>query len=77
MLIELKPSSLGCDVRCAVCGQSFLLFSSRLPPLLHREVVAQVQRALREHHANRDDHNAHPAEAFSMHLSLEMLRPAA
>ena len=77
MSIELKPSSIGCDVRCAVCGQGFLLFSSRLAHLHHHSVQAHVQSALREHHIDRDDHNAHPAEGFSMPLLLEMLRPAA
>ena len=77
MSIELKPSSVGCDVRCAVCGQGFLLFSSRLAHLHHHAVQAHVQCALRRHHTDHDDHSAHPAEGFSMTLLLEMLCPAA
>ncbi len=77
MSIELKPSNVGCDVRCAVCGQGFLLFSSRLAHLHHHTVQAHVQRALRGHHAECNDHHAHPVEAFSMPLMLEQLCPAA
>ena len=76
MSIKLRPSSLCSDVRCAVCGQGFLLFSSRLAHLHHHEVHTQVQHVLREHHTDRDDHHAHPAEGFSMPLLLEMLCPA-
>ena len=77
MSIELKPSSVGSDVRCAVCGQGFLLFSSRLAHLHHHAVMLHVQRALRQQHTGSNDHKAHPAEGFSMPLLLEMLCPAA
>jgi hypothetical protein len=77
MYVELKPSNVACDVRCAVCGQGFLLFSSRLAHLHHHKVQAHVQQELRGHHTHRNDHTAHPAESFSMPLLLESLRPAA
>ena len=77
MNLELKPSSIGSDVRCAVCGQGFLLFSGRLAHLHHHEVVLHVRRALREHHNGCDDCRAHPAEGFCMPLLMEMLCPAA
>ena len=76
MSIDLKPSSLGSDVRCAVCGQGFLLFSSRLAHLHHHKVQSHAQDALRAQHAYCNDHHAHPAEGFSMPLLLEMLCPA-
>ena len=77
MSIELKPSSVGCDVRCVVCGQGFLLFSSRLAHLHLRAVQTHVQRALREQHADCDDHTVHPTEGFTMPLLLNMLLPSA
>jgi hypothetical protein len=77
MYLELKPSNIGSDVRCVVCGQGFLLFSSRLAHLHHHEVQAHVQQALREHHTFCDDGTAHPAGGFSMPLLLEMLCPVA
>ena len=76
MSIELKPSSLGSDVRCAVCGQGFLLFSSRLAHLHRHEVATHVQHFLRQHHAACDDHHAHPSDAFCMPLLPDVLCPA-
>ena len=77
MELQVKPSNIGSDVRCAVCGQGFLLFSDKLAHLHHHAVVMHVQRALRQHHAICDDCRAHPAEGFSMLLLLELLCPAA
>lgn len=76
MSIELRPSTLCSDVRCTVCGQGFLLFSSRLAHLHHYEVLTHVQQALRRRHTDCDNDSAHPAEGFCMPLVLEMLSPA-
>ena len=60
MPVECVLSNLGSDVRCAVCGQGFLLFAQGLFPA-HREHLRQlVQSVLRLHH----NAGTHPTSRF-------------
>lgn len=69
MSIHCVPSSLGNDVRCAVCGQAFLIFADRIAQKHREPTRGVVQSALRLHHSRFDDHHAHPVEGFSVVLA--------
>ena len=60
MSIECRPSNVCSDVRCAVCGQGFLLYGDRCSSLERESVRATVQQTLREHH----DDQQHPEAGF-------------
>ncbi len=75
MPVECIPSNLESDIRCAVCGQGFLLFSNRVTQPQRVELRALVQNALRRHH--KEVHGGdHPRSGFRVELALDTLTPA-
>ena len=74
MSVECMPSKLGSDVRCAVCGQGFLLFSSRAMNQRRDQVRVLIQAELRRHH--EQCHEGHPEERFTMYLPQDELQAA-
>jgi len=60
----------GSDVRCAVCGQGFLVYWSRFSRADQAECRRQIQERLREHHMEaqdtRADRRTHPREPFNV-----------
>ncbi len=74
MPVECVPSNLESDIRCAVCGQGFLLFCRRVTQQQRTEMRAAVSKALRSHH-----HEAacmdHAHASFMVELSGQTLMP--
>ena len=60
----------GSDVRCAVCGQGFLVYWSRFSRSEQAECRRLIQDQLREHHVIAKDPGAdrriHPRAAFNV-----------
>lgn len=60
----------GSDVRCAVCGQGFLVYWSRFSRSEQEECRRQIQDQLRQHHVAAQDSGAdrriHPRAAFNV-----------
>jgi hypothetical protein len=67
MPIECRPSTLSSDVRCAICGQGFLVYGDSR---ISRERVAvreSVQKALRHQHET----SQHATEGFTFEWAAE------
>ena len=60
MSIECRPSNVCSDLRCAICGQGFLLYGDRCSSEERESVRASAQQTLREHHSDQQ----HPAAGF-------------
>jgi hypothetical protein len=60
MSIKCCPSNLCSDLRCAVCGQGFLLYGDVRSPRERQALRETVQNTLREHHKAQE----HPSTAF-------------
>lgn len=60
MPIACRPSNLSSDVRCAVCGQGFLLYGDRRISQERVAVRESVQKRLRSQHED----SQHSAEGF-------------
>jgi hypothetical protein len=58
MSIECRPSNLSSDIRCAVCGQGFLLYGDHRSTHERRVVRETVQQMLRAHHAVQQHHDS-------------------
>ena len=69
MPVECVPSNLESDIRCAVCGQGFLLFSGRVTQPQRVALRALVQTALRRHHHEMHG-GSHPRNPFEVELRL-------
>jgi hypothetical protein len=67
MSIECRPSNLGSDVRCEVCGQGFFLYGDRSITRERRAVHATVQQMLRNQH----DAEQHPEAGFVVEWKAE------
>ncbi len=75
MPVECVPSNLESDIRCAVCGQGFLLFSKRVTQHQRAAMRTLVQHALRRHH--REVHSGdHPQCGFTVELAVNTPMPA-
>lgn len=65
-----KRSNDGNDVRCATCGQGFLVFWSRFSRKEQDECRRLIQDVLRKHHAHHsvgsDPASIHPSEGFTV-----------
>jgi hypothetical protein len=67
MPIECRPSNLSSDVRCAICGQGFLVYGDSR---ISRERVAvreSVRQALRHQHET----SQHAADGFTFEWAAE------
>jgi hypothetical protein len=64
MSITCKASNVANDVRCAVCGQSFLVYWKETSPVERAQQYAAVLSVLRRHHAAMSSERAHPAGEF-------------
>ena len=62
MSIECRPSNLCSDVRCAVCGQGFLLYGDRRTSRDRHAVRETVQGMLRDQH----NLHQHPEAGFTV-----------
>jgi len=66
--VHCTLSHAGSDVRCAVCGQGFLVFWSRLSRAEQMACRRVIQNHLRGHHAAARDTTAdrriHPRDSF-------------
>ncbi len=62
MPIACHSSNLSSDIRCAICGQGFLLYADGEARGHLQEVKQDVQRILRHHHTM----GAHPAGTFTV-----------
>ncbi len=72
MPVECLPSNVCSDVRCAVCGQGFLVFAERQVRAHISDLRQTVQQVLRQqHHAASD----HPACAFTIDCSMDVPQP--
>jgi hypothetical protein len=67
MPIECRPSNLGSDVRCEVCGQGFLLYSDRSMSRERNAIRAAVQQKLRDQHNGEQ----HPPSGFVIAFESE------
>jgi hypothetical protein len=66
MPIECMPSNVCSDVRCAVCGQGFLVFAERHAHTQLADLRKAVQQALRQHHTVSE----HPVGPFTVDCSI-------
>lgn len=70
--VSCALSHAGSDVRCAVCGQGFLVFWSRLSLAEQNDCRRAIQKQLRDHHvASRDTHadrRIHPRDNFTIQM---------
>ena len=68
--VRCMLSHAGSDVRCAVCGQGFLVYWSRLSRTEQVACRQAIQAHLRDHHvAARDeaaDRRIHPRDSFDL-----------
>ena len=66
--VVCKLSNEASDVRCAVCGQGFLVYWSRFTRAEQDESRRVIQEQLRQHHASSlasgEAHEVHPKEGF-------------
>jgi hypothetical protein len=66
--VVCKLSNEASDVRCAVCGQGFLVYWSRFTRAEQDQSRRVIQEQLRQHHAgglaSGEAHEAHPKESF-------------
>jgi hypothetical protein len=60
--VECVPSNICSDVRCAVCGQGFLIFTECQVRTHLDELRRNVQHTLRQHHMD----SQHPTGAFTI-----------
>ncbi len=66
MSIESQSSNVSSDVRCAVCGQGFLVYAGREGSAHRAELRDAVQQVLRRQH----ECDAHPMGPFVVELDL-------
>jgi hypothetical protein len=68
--VECKLSNEGSDVRCAVCGQGFLVYWAKFSRAEQAESRRVIQEELRRHHleemAGEEAHAVHPRESFTV-----------
>ncbi|HWZ53075.1 MAG TPA: hypothetical protein VNW54_16590 [Granulicella sp.] len=66
--VVCKLSNEASDVRCAVCGQGFLVYWSRFTRAEQDHGRRVIQEQLRQHHADGlrsgEAHEVHPKESF-------------
>jgi hypothetical protein len=66
--VECKLSNEGSDVRCAVCGQGFLVYWAKFSRAEQTQSRRVIQEELRRHHleemAGAEAHAVHPRESF-------------
>jgi hypothetical protein len=62
MLIECQSSNVCSDIRCAICGQGFLMYSEAAIRHQRVEIRSLVQHVLREHHTS----DQHPNDPFTV-----------
>jgi hypothetical protein len=66
MQVLCRKSMVSSDVRCSVCGQSFVVFWERSSPSEQAEARSLVMQELREQHIHADDASAHPDLGFNV-----------
>jgi hypothetical protein len=64
--VVCRLSNEASDVRCAVCGQGFLVYWARFSRAEQAQARRAIQEVLRGHHAANlaidDAHSVHPAD---------------
>jgi predicted DNA-binding protein with PD1-like motif len=70
MNMMCKSSNTANDVRCAVCGQGFLVYWADHSPAERVRQYASVLEVLRKHHVAMETERIHPAGEF--HLSADV-----
>lgn len=79
MAVECITSNVTSDVRCAVCGQGFLVYTQSTDRSSNngRETLRTlVQHALRTHHAQHESVHAHPPQRFWLEPGSESFATA-
>ena len=66
MRVVCKSSNVASDVRCAVCGQGFLVNWTQSSPAERARQCAAVLDVLRKHHAAMSAECAHPVCEFCL-----------
>jgi len=67
MQVLCERSNSGSDVRCAVCGQGFLVYWERSSRSEREEARKDVMQAIREQHEDMTSgHHAHPVARFTV-----------
>jgi hypothetical protein len=66
MQVLCKKSMTSSDVRCRVCGQSFVVFWERHSREEQAEALCQLMDELRAHHKKNDSAEAHPEHGFTV-----------
>ncbi|HEY4355422.1 MAG TPA: hypothetical protein VGN16_06725 [Acidobacteriaceae bacterium] len=61
-----RVSNTGSDIRCAVCGQGFLVDWTYKTPVERAQQFAAVLAVLRKHHHAMESEYAHPAGEFCL-----------
>lgn len=66
--VRCTLSHAGSDVRCAVCGQGFLVYWSKLSRAEQMACRRVIQDHLRNHHVagKDDDRRIHPRDMFEI-----------
>lgn len=67
MQVLCERSNAGNDVRCAVCGQGFLVYWERSSRAERESARKDVMQAIRDQHDDvTSGHHAHPAARFTV-----------
>ena len=66
MQVLCKASNTASDIRCAVCGQGFLVYWTRNSIEERAAARAGIVQALREQHSDTKEATAHPPSAFNL-----------
>ncbi len=67
MQVSFERSNAGSDVRCAVCGQGFLMYLERCSRDEREAARKDVMLAISGHHEDMTSgHHAHPAARFTL-----------
>jgi hypothetical protein len=66
-MFDCQQSKLSTSVRCAICGQGFLIYSEQGMRTSHHMTRRIIQHTLRAHHSDRAKAaTAHPCATFTI-----------